>query len=68
MARTECGGARVRLSITSAPGLPPTQHLLALCDADPVLGYAVMRSLLNTVGQRLIGNPDHGGEQMIEMY
>ena len=25
MARTEYGGARVRLSITSAPGLPTTQ-------------------------------------------
>ena len=29
-------------------------ELLALCDADPALGYVVMRCLLNTVGQRLI--------------
>jgi len=30
------------------------KELLALCDADPALGYVVMRALLGTVSQRLI--------------
>ena len=30
------------------------KELLALCDADPTLGYTVMRALLDTVSQRLI--------------
>jgi CRP-like cAMP-binding protein len=30
------------------------KELLALCDADPTLGYVVMRALFHTVSQRLI--------------
>ena len=41
-------------------------------DACPVLIGQIPLELLDfvvdPVGQRLLGNPDHGGEQMIEMY
>jgi CRP-like cAMP-binding protein len=30
------------------------KELMALCDADPTLGYVVMRCLVDTVGQRLV--------------
>ena len=41
-------------------------------DACPVLIGQIPLELLDfvvdPVGQRLLGNPEHGGEQMIEMY
>ena len=35
---------------------------------DAVRTLDVADALVDTVGQKLIGNPEHGGEQMIEIF
>jgi clan AA aspartic protease len=59
----------VRLSIQ---GRDCTCDVIALPDDCPVLIGQVALELLDfvvdPVGQRLIGNPEHGGEEIIEVY
>jgi hypothetical protein len=40
-------------------------------DCPPLIGQIPLEGLdfvVDLAGQRLIGNPEHGGEQMIELY
>ena len=36
--------------------------------AEQVRSVDVSDALVDTVGQKLIGNPDHGGKHMIDMF
>src|SRR5262249_42592616 len=46
-------GARARASVPSRGWALDSARLRALCDADPVLGYALTRRLLQVVSERL---------------
>lgn len=49
----------------------PTEVCEVPDDRPPLIGQIPLEGLdfvVDLPGQRLIGNPDHGGEQMIELY
>ena len=52
--------------------VPSHYEVAEIPDECPVLIGQIPLELLDfvvdTAGQKLIGNPDHGGEQMIEMF
>jgi predicted aspartyl protease len=74
-ARTAAGVIRIRIysvvRLTVQGREVPTEVCEVPADCPVLIGQIPLEGLdfvVDPIGQRLIGNPDHGGEQMIELY
>jgi predicted aspartyl protease len=74
-ARTVAGTIKLRIysvvQLTVQDRNVPTEVCEVPDDCPPLIGQIPLEGLdfvIDPTGQKLIGNPDHNGEQMIEIY